>query len=111
MGIGVDVGVGAALLYETGVVASEVANLTDRGVFDVLDFSSSLDFLGRCITSSLFILIFRTSFVLLVGGVCGSPLIVERSNGSAPFSEDFVPEARRGVVAPLGGPELADVAF
>ena len=44
--MGVDVGVGAELLFETGVVASEVVNLTDRGVVDELDFSSSLIFLG-----------------------------------------------------------------
>ena len=49
--MGVDAGVGAALLFETGVVAYEVANLTDLGVVDELDFSSSLDFLERRITS------------------------------------------------------------
>ena len=68
VGIGVDAGVGAALLFETGVVESEVANLTDRGVVDELDFSSSLDFLGRRITS-VFILICRTGFALLIGVV------------------------------------------
>ena len=66
--MGVDVGVGAALLFETEVVESEVANLTDRGVVDELDFSSSLDFLGRGITS-VFILICRTGFALLIGVV------------------------------------------
>jgi hypothetical protein len=54
--MGVDVGVGATLLFESGVVASDVANLTDLGVVDELDFSSSLDFFWRCITS-VFILI------------------------------------------------------
>ena len=51
VGMGVDVGVGAALLFETGVVVSDVANLTARGVVDELDPSPSLDFFGRCITS------------------------------------------------------------
>ena len=51
VGMGVDVGVGAALLCETGVVVSDVANLTDRGVVEELDPSPSLDFFGRCITS------------------------------------------------------------
>jgi len=40
--VGVDVGVGAALLFETGVASLEAENLTDRGVVDALDFSSSL---------------------------------------------------------------------
>ena len=52
MGMGVDVGVGAALLCETGVASLEAANLTNRGVVDELDFSSSLVFFVRCITSS-----------------------------------------------------------
>jgi hypothetical protein len=68
VGMGVDAGVGAPLLFETGVMAAEVANLTDRGVVDELDFSSSLVFIGRCVTVSL-ISIFRTSFGLLVGVV------------------------------------------
>jgi len=42
--VGVDVGVGAALLFETGVASLEAENLTDRGVVDALDFSSSLGF-------------------------------------------------------------------
>jgi hypothetical protein len=67
--MGVDVGVGAALLCETGVASLEAANLTNRGVVDELDFSSSLDFFGRFITSSFFISIFRTSFALLIGVV------------------------------------------
>jgi hypothetical protein len=87
--MGVDAGVGAALLCETGVVASDVANLTDRGVVEELDFSSSLDFLVRRITSFL-ILICRTIFVLLVGGVCGSLLTLDPSNASALFSVDFL---------------------
>jgi hypothetical protein len=55
--MGVDVGVGAALLCETGVVVPKFAKLTDRGVvedrgvIDELDFSSSLDFFERRITS------------------------------------------------------------
>ena len=109
VGMGVDAGVGATLLCETGVVASDVANLTDRGVVEELDFSSSLDFLVRRITS-FFILICRTIFVLLVGGVCGSPLTLDPSNANAFFSFDFVPDARRGVVGALTEPELPDVA-
>ena len=66
--MGVDVGVGAALLRESGVVVSKVANLTARGVCDELDPSPSLDFFGRCITSA-FIGICRTSFALLIGVV------------------------------------------
>ena len=69
VGMGVDVGVGAGLLFETGVAVTDVANLTDRGVVDEFDFSSSLDFFGRCITSSFFISIFRSSFALLIGVV------------------------------------------
>ena len=68
VGMGVDVGVGAALLFETGVVVSDVANLTARGVVDELDPSPSLDFFGRCITSWL-ISIFRRSCRLFVGVV------------------------------------------
>ena len=68
VGMGVDAGVGAVLLCETGVVASEVANLTDLGVVDELDLSSSMDFFGRCITSA-FIGICRMSFALLIGVV------------------------------------------
>jgi hypothetical protein len=66
--MGVDVGVGAVLLCETGVVASKVSNLTDLGVVDELDLSSSMDFFGRCITSA-FIGICRMSFALLIGVV------------------------------------------
>jgi hypothetical protein len=47
VGMGVDAGVGAALLCESGGVVSEVVNLTDRGVVDELDLSSSLDFIWR----------------------------------------------------------------
>ena len=68
VGMGVDVGVGATLLCETGVLVSDVVNLTDRGVVDELDFSSSLDFLERRIIS-VFILICRTGFALLIGVV------------------------------------------
>ena len=107
--MGVDVGVGAVLLCETGVVASEVVIRTDRGVVDELDFSSSLDFFGRCITS-FFILICRTSFVLLVGGVCGSPLTLDPSNASSFLPLDFAPDVTRGVVGALTEPELPDVA-
>ena len=42
VGMGVDVGVGAALLFETGVASLEAENLTDRGVVDALEFSLSL---------------------------------------------------------------------
>ena len=68
VGMGVDVGVGATLLCETGVLVSDVVNLTDRGVVHELDFSSSLDFLERRIIS-VFILICRTGFALLIGVV------------------------------------------
>jgi hypothetical protein len=68
VGMGVDAGVGAVLLCETGVLASKVSNLTDRGVVDEFEFSSSMDFIGRCITSA-FIGTCRTSFALLIGGV------------------------------------------
>ena len=68
VGMGVDVGVGAALLCETGVASLEAANLTNRGVVDELEFSLSLDFFERCITAS-FIGICRTSFALLIGVV------------------------------------------
>jgi len=69
--VGVDVGVGAALLFETEVASLEAESLTDRGVVDVLDFSSALDFFRRIITTSfcLSILFCRTSFGLLVGVV------------------------------------------
>ena len=107
--MGVDAGVGAALLCETGVAASKVANFTDRGVCDELDPSPSLDFLGRCITSSLSS-IFRRSCRFLVGGVYGSPLTADPSNASALFSLDFAPDVSRGVVDTLTELELPDVA-
>jgi len=107
--MGVDAGVGAALLFETGVMVSGVANLTDRGVVDEFEFSSSMDFFELRITS-FFILICRTSFVLLVGGVCGSHLTLVLSNASASFSADFGPDANRGVVGALTELELPDAA-
>ena len=68
VGMGVDVGVGAALLCESVGVVSDVANLNDRGVVDELDLSSSLGVFGRCFTSAVFG-ICRASFALLIGGV------------------------------------------
>ena len=47
VGMGVDVGVGAALLCESGGVVFESVKLTDRGVVDELDPSPSLDFIWR----------------------------------------------------------------
>ena len=58
------------LLFDTGVEAgvSDVANRTDRGVVDALEFSSVFSFFTRCICSSL-VRGVRSNCRFLTGGV------------------------------------------
>jgi hypothetical protein len=95
VGIGVDVGVGAALLFETGVVAPGVSNLTDRGVVDELDLSSSVDFFDRLTCFSWM----RGDFAntrRVRGGVCVSIGTADTSTATGLFSVDFCACTRRG---------------